>query len=81
MSVSDEVWMLTLLGEQPDGSQVAIGCACVREDDNAFYGYPGDVVYSKSDWRLIREESARSWLAWQAELEQRWRDGPGRRFS
>jgi hypothetical protein len=26
--------------------------ALVGEDDEAFYGYPGDVIYPKTDWSL-----------------------------
>jgi hypothetical protein len=42
--------------------------ACVGQDDEAFYGYPGDVVYPKSDWSL-RTLGPRTPIGEYAELE------------
>lgn len=47
-----------------------IGAALVKVDGEAFYGYPGDVIYPKTDWVLERVGEAVA-IAEYAEAEQR----------
>jgi hypothetical protein len=73
--------LLTLVSLEPGDVTSTIRCACVDEDAEAFYGYPGDVVYPKDSWAILHRHGSCT-LAEHAAAEQAaWDAGLGKQFA